>query len=411
MAETILNRLKHAWNAFREDTTANAYQNVGPGYSIRPDRLHLRITNERSIISSIYTRIAMDVASVSILHVRVDQNGRYLEQINSGLNECLTLQSNIDQVASNFMQDVVLSMFDEGCVAIVPVETSINPAVSTSYDILSLRTAKIVEWFPRHVRLYLYDDRRGIKDYIILPKKDVAIIENPLYSIMNEPNSTLKRLVHKLNLLDAIDDQSGSGKLDLIIQLPYVVKTQARQEQAEKRHKDIEDQLAGSKYGIAYIDATEKVTQLNRPTENNLMKQIEFLTSMLYSQLGITSEILEGKADEKVMINYYSRTVDPILTAIVDAMKPKFLTKTGRTQGQSLLYIRDPFKLVPATELATIADTFTRNAILTSNEVRGIIGYKPVDDADADALRNKNLNPAAPVEENQNGSSDEESDL
>lgn len=394
MAESIVDRLKHAWNAFRDRDPTNMYPyNLGPSYGIRPDRLRLNIGNERSIIASIYTRIGIDVSSISIQHVRLDENGRYIETINSGLNNCLTLEANIDQTGRSFLQDVVLSMFDEGSVAIVAVDTSINPAISGSYDILSLRTGKIVEWFPYHVKVNLYNEQTGRKEDIILAKRDVAIIENPLYSVMNEPNSTLKRLIYKLNLLDAIDTQSGSGKLDLIIQLPYVIKTTARREQAEMRRKDIETQLSGSKYGIAYTDGTERVTQLNRPAENQLMSQIEYLTRMLYGQLGLTASIFDGTADEKTMINYYKRTVEPIIAAIADGMRRRFLTKTGRSQGQSIGYFRDPFGLVPTSELATVADSFTRNAILTSNEVRAIIGYKPSDDAEADILRNKNLNP------------------
>lgn len=403
MAETFVDRLKHAWNAFRDRDPTTVYPyNLGPSYGIRPDRLRLNIGNERSIIASIYTRIGIDVSSISIQHVRLDQNGRYIETINSGLNNCLTLEANIDQTGRSFLQDAVLSMFDEGSVAIVAVDTTINPAISGSYDVLSLRTGKIVEWYPYHVKVNLYNEQIGRREDIILSKRDVAIIENPLYSVMNEPNSTLKRLIYKLNLLDAIDTQSGSGKLDLIIQLPYVIKTTARREQAEIRRKDIETQLSGSKYGIAYTDGTERITQLNRPAENQLMSQIEYLTRMLYGQLGLTASIFDGTADEKTMINYYKRTVEPIISAIADGMRRRFLTKTGRSQGQSIGYFRDPFGLVPTSELATVADSFTRNAILTSNEVRSIIGYKPSDDPEADTLRNKNLNPPSsiPVGEN-----------
>ena len=393
MRESFTSRLQHAWNAFRGNDSTN-YSDLGMSYSTRPDRVRLRIGNERSIISSIYNRIAIDVAAIMIQHARTDQNGRYLEAMPSGLNNCLTLEANKDQTGRAFIQDIVMSMFDEGCVAIVPVDTTLDPTISGGYDINTMRTARILEWFPNHVRVRLYNDRTGLREDITLLKSTVAIVENPLYSVMNEPNSTLKRLIHKLNLLDAIDEQSSSGKLDLIIQLPYVVKTPARKQQADERRKDIEMQLKGSKYGIAYIDGTEKVTQLNRPAENNLMKQIEYLTSMLYSQLGMTTTIFDGTADEKTMLNYYNRTVEPIISAIADAMKRSFLTKTGRSQGQTIMYFRDPFKLVPVNELADIADKFTRNEILSSNEVRAIIGYKPSSDPGADELRNKNLNPA-----------------
>lgn len=386
-------RLSHAWNAFtnRDPTRPYVYQNLGMSYSNKPDRVRLTLGNERSIIAAIYTRIAIDVSSVDIKHVRLDENGRFREEIPSGLNRCLTLRANIDQSARVFIQDCVLSLFDEGVIALVPVDTTINPAVSSSFDINSLRVAQITEWFPKHVRLRLYNDRKGLKEDLIMPKDKVAIIENPLYSVMNEPNSTLKRLVHKLNLLDVIDEANGSEKLDLIIQLPYIIKTEARRDQAEKRKKDIEMQLSGSKYGIAYIDGTERITQLNRPIEANLMPQIEYLTSMLYSQLGMTEEILKGTASEQESLNYYNRTIDPVLCAIVDAMKWAFLTQTARTQGQSIMFFRDPFRLVPVTNLADIADRFTRNEILSSNEVRAIIGYKPVDTPRAEELANKNM--------------------
>jgi hypothetical protein len=333
----------------------------------------------------------MDVASIAIKHCRVDENGRYKEDMNSGLNDCLTVEANIDQTGRAFIQDVVMSMFDEGAVAIVPVDTSFDPTISTSYDILSMRTGKILEWYPRHVKVQVYNDRTGKKEDIMLPKKSVAIIENPLYAVINEPNSTMQRLVRKLNILDAIDEQSGSGKLDLIIQLPYVIKSEARQQQAEKRRKDIEDQLKGP-YGIAYTDGTEKITQLNRPIENNLMKQIEYLLNQLYSQIGMTPSVLDGTADEKAMLNYNNRTIEPIISAIVDAMKRSFLSKTARTQGQTIMFFREPFKLVPVANLADIADKFTRNEIMTSNEFRQIIGMKPSDDPKADELRNSNLN-------------------
>lgn len=386
-------RLQHAWNAFRSrDQEAPKYRDLGPSTSYKPDRLRLTIGNERSIIASIYSRIAIDVASISIRHVKLDKNDRYLETIPSSLNECLSTEANIDQTGRSLIQDVVMSMFDEGCVAIVPVDTTLDPTVSGSYEINSLRTAKILEWYPAAVRVRVYNEKKGQKEDIILPKSMVAIIENPLYAVMNEPNSTLKRLIYKLNLLDAVDEQSSSGKLDLIIQLPYVIKTDARREQAENRRKDIELQLSGSKYGIAYTDGTEKITQLNRPVENNLMKQIEYLTSMLYSQLSMTASIFDGTADEKTMLNYHNRTLGPILSSIVDEARRKFLTKTARTQKQSIIYFREPFKLVPVSQLADIADKFTRNEILSSNEIRAEIGYKPSDDPKADELRNKNIN-------------------
>lgn len=400
MANNFISRLQHAWNAFRNrDPTGHQY-GYGPSYGSRPDRTRMRFGNERSIVSSIYTRIGIDVAAVSIQHIRLDENGRYAETINSNLNECLTVQANIDQSGRALIQDIVMSMFDEGVVAVVPVDTTLNPNESGSFDIQSLRVGKILEWYPRHVRVQLYNDREGRRDEVILEKRFVAIIENPLYAVMNEPNSTLKRLVHKLNLLDSIDEQSGSGKLDLIIQLPYVIKTPARREQAEQRRKDIEMQLAGSKYGIAYTDGSEKVTQLNRPAENNLMAQIEYLTSMLYSQLGITENVFNGTAEEAEMLNYYNRTVEPILAAITDGMNRTFLTKTARTQGQKIVYLREPFKLVPVNNLAEIVDKFTRNEILTSNEIRAMIGYKPVDDPKADELRNSNLSRAKEEDSN-----------
>ena len=394
MANTIRERLQHAWNAFRSRDQANGSRNpeAGASYSYRPDRVRLALGNERSIIASVYTRIAIDVSSVSVQHVRLDQNGRFLKKEDSALNDCLSIEANVDQTGRALLQDAVMSMFDEGVVAIVPTDTSINPAVSGSYDILSLRTGKIIEWFPSFVRVRVYNEKTGQREELVLPKSTVAIIENPLYAVMNEPNSTLKRLIYKLNLLDSLDEQASSGKLDLIIQLPYVIKSEARKAQAEQRRKDIEVQLSGSKYGIAYTDGTERITQLNRPAENNLMTQIEYLTSMLYGQLGLTESIFDGTADEKTMLNYYNRTVEPILAAITDEIKRKFLTKTARTQFQSIMYFRDPFKLVPVSELADIADKFTRNEVLSSNEIRGVIGYKPSDDPKADELRNKNLN-------------------
>ena len=385
-------RLQHAWNAFLNRDPTYEFRDHGMISTYKPDRVRFTRGNERSIVTSVYNRIALDVSSIDINHAKLDENGRFKEIIQSGLNECLTLNANIDQTGKAFIQDVVMSMMDEGCVAIVPVDTTTNPTITGSFDINSLRTGQIIEWRPEFVKVRLYNDRTGQKEDVLLPKKSVAIIENPLYAVINEPNSTMQRLIRKLNLLDVIDEQSGSGKLDLIIQLPYVIKSEARRQQAENRRKDIEMQLAGSKYGIAYTDGTEKITQLNRPAENNLMKQIEYLTSMLYSQLGITQSVLDGTADERTMLNYYNRTIEPIISAIIDEMKRKFLTKTARTQNQSIVYFRNPFKLVPINELAEISDKFTRNEIATSNEIRQIIGWKPSDDPGADELRNKNLN-------------------
>ena len=385
-------RIKHSWNAFlNRDPTYNYRDLGGPSYGYRPDRMRFTRGNERSIVTSVYNRIALDAASIDIMHVQLDKDGRFESIRESALNECLTRNANIDQTGRAFIQDVVMSMLDEGCVAIVPVDTTFNPDITNSYDINTMRTAKIVEWYPAHVKVNLYNDRTGRKEDLILPKKTVAIIENPLYAVINEPNSTMQRLIRKLNLLDVIDEQSGSGKLDLIIQLPYVIKTDARRQQAEQRRKDIEMQLSGSKYGIAYTDGTERITQLNRSVDNNLMKQIEYLTSMLYSQLGITQAILDGSADDKTMLNYYNRTIEPIVSAIVDEIQRKFLTKTAITQKQAILYFRDPFRLVPVNEIAEIADKFTRNEIMTSNEIRQIVGMKPSKDPNADELRNKNL--------------------
>lgn len=394
MELTFTSRLKKAWNAFtnnRDPTYIPQYRDIGTSYVYRPDRVRFSRGNERTIATSVYNRIAMDVASIAFKHCRIDKNGRYIEDIKSGLSDCLSVEANIDQTGRSFIQDVVMSMFDEGAVAIVPVDTSFDPTKSTSYDILSMRTGKILEWYPAHVKVRVYNDRTGRKEDIILPKRSVAIVENPLYAVINEPNSTMKRLVRKLNILDAIDEQSGSGKLDLIIQLPYVIKTDARKEQAEKRRKDIEDQLKGP-FGIAYTDGTEKITQLNRPVENNLMKQIEYLTNQLYSQIGMTASVLDGTADEKAMLNYNNRTIEPIASAIVDAMKRSFLSKTARTQGQTIMFFRDPFKLVPINNIADIADKFATNEILSSNEIRQIIGMKPADDPKADELRNSHLN-------------------
>ena len=395
MDNTFSSRLKHAWNAFvnNRDPTYS-YKDLGVSYSYRPDRPRLTRGNERSIVTSVYNRIALDAAAIHIQHCNLDENGRFISQVDSKLNSCLNLEANIDQTGRAFMQDVVMSMLDEGCVAIVPIDTTLDPKVTKSYDIITMRTGKILEWHPNFVKVRVYNDKTGNKEDILVPKSTVAIIENPLYAVINEPNSTMQRLIRKLNILDAIDEQSGAGKLDLIIQLPYIIKSDARREQAEKRRKDIEMQLAGSKYGIAYTDGTERITQLNRSVDNNLMKQIEYLTSMLYSQLGITQSILDGTADEKTMLNYYDRSIEPIVSAIVDEMKRKFLSKTARTQGQSISFFRDPFKLVPVNDLAEIADKFTRNEILTSNEIRQIIGIKPSNDPKADELRNSNINQA-----------------
>lgn len=391
-------RLKHAWNAFTGNIQMN-YRDLGMSYSYRADRPRMSRGNERSIVTSVYNRIALDVAALNVQHVRLDENGRFLSVIDDGLNNCLTLEANVDQTARSFIQDVVISMFDEGSVAIVPVDTTTDPNVSGSYDIQSLRVGQILDWYPQYIRTRVYNEQTGRKEDIVVPKSAVAIIENPLYAVINEPNSTMQRLIRKLNLLDVIDEQSGSGKLDLIIQLPYVIKTEARRQQAENRRKDIENQLSGSKYGIAYTDGTEHITQLNRSVNNNLMSQIEYLTSMLYSQLGITQSILDGTADEKTMLNYNNRTIEPIISAIVDEMKRKFLTKTARSQHQSISFFRDPFKLVPVNDIAEIADKFTRNEIMTSNEIRQVVGMKPSEDPRADELRNKNL--SAPSGSNQ----------
>ena len=397
---TLVSRLKNGWNAFiKNRDPTDTYRDIGSGYFYRPDRVRFTRGNERSIVTSLYNRIALDVAAINIQHCRLDENGRFLEVIDSKLNSCLNLEANIDQTGRAFIQDVVMSMFDEGSVAIVPVDTIYDPEKTDSFDIVSLRTGKVVEWYPAHVKIRAYNDRTGKKEDIIMPKNKVAIIENPLYAVINEPNSTMQRLIRKLNILDAIDEQSGSGKLDLIIQLPYIIKTDARRQQAEQRRKDIEMQLAGSKYGIAYTDGTERITQLNRPVENNLMKQIEYLTSMVYSQIGMTQTILDGTADDKTMLNYYSRTIEPIISAIIDGMKRVFLSKTARTQRQTIMFFRDPFKLVPVNNIAEIADKFTRNEILTSNEIRQIIGIKPSSDPKADQLINSNI--SHPNEEEQ----------
>lgn len=393
MSLNLSTRLVHAWNAFTSRDPTR-YIITGPGYSSRPDRPRLSRGNEKSIATSIFNRIALDVSSVSIKHCRLDKNGRYVEDIDSGLNNCLTLEANKDQTGRAFIQDAVLSMLDEGCVALVPVETTIDPKNSNSYQIDSMRTGKITEWYPDMVRVRLYNDRTGEKEEILLPKSQVAIIENPLYAVVNEYNSTMQRLIRKLSLLDVTDEQTASGKLDLIIQLPYVIKTKTRREQAERMRKDIIEQLAGSQYGIAYTDGTEKITQLNRSLENNLLKQVEYLTNMVYSQLGITQSVLDGTADEKTMLNYMNRTVEPIISAIVDELKRKFLTKTARSQLQSIVYFRDPFRLVPVNDIAEIADKFTRNEIMTSNEIRQIVGMQPSKDPKADELVNSNISQA-----------------
>lgn len=397
MEETFFSRLKHAYNVFRNRDPTTYYNHDISGHYYRPDRVRLTRGNERSIITSIYNRIALDVSAITIQHCKMDDNGRFVSVINSKFNECLNLSANLDQTGRAFIQDAVISMLDEGCVALVPVETDIDPKVSGSYDILSMRTAKVIEWFSDKVKLQVYNEAKALKEEIVLPKSSVAIIENPFYSIMNEPNSTMQRLCRKLNILDAIDEQSGSGKLDLIIQLPYTIKTEARRQQAETRRKDIEDQLAGSKYGIAYTDGTERIMQLNRPVENNLMGQIEYLSNMLYGQLGITQAIMDQTADEQAMTNYYTRVIEPIVSALVDEMKRKFLTKTARTRMQTIMFFRDPFKLVPVGKIAEIADKMTRNEILSSNEIRQIVGFKPSEDPKADQLVNSNI--AQPVNE------------
>ena len=409
-------RLMHAWNAFtnKDPTYLTRSTSLGYGSSNRPYRQRFTRGNEKSIVNAIYNRIAMDVAAITINHVRLDDNDRFKEIMVSKLNNCLTLNANVDQTGRAFIQDVVMSMLDEGVVAIVPVDTTLDPELTSGYDIESMRVGRIVEWYPRHVKVNLYNDKTGQKQDVVLSKDTVAIVENPFYSVMNETNSTLQRLIRKLNLLDVVEEQSGSGKLDLIIQLPYVIKTPARKQQAEERRKLIEDQLSGSKYGIAYADGTERITQLNRSVENNLLKTVEYLTNMLYGQLGISEAVMNGTADEKEMLNYNNRTIEPILSAIVDAMKWKFLTKTARSQHQTIMFFRDPFKLVPVENVAEIADKFTRNEIMSSNEFRQVIGMKPSDDPKADELRNANISEPAqdnvqptPIEEqeesNQNG--------
>lgn len=400
MELSIGSRLKHAWNAFLNRNPPVNFGGYAGGYSYRPDRVRLTRGNERTFVTSVYNRIAMDCSAITIQHVRLD-NGRYDSTIDSGLNNCLNLEANKDQTGRGLVQDIVMSMLDEGVVAVVPVETDYDPTTTDSYKIYSMRVGKILEWYPEHVRVRLYNDRTGQKEELVLPKKTVAIIENPFYAIMNEPNSTMQRLIRKLSLLDVVDEQTGAGKLDLIIQLPYVVKSEARRQQANQRRREIEDQLRDSKYGIAWTDGTERVTQLNRSLENNLLKQIEYLTNMFYSQLGITLEIMNGTADEAAMTNYYNRIVEPIISAIVDEMKRKFLTKTARSQKQSILFFRDPFKLAPIGTVAEMADKFTRNEIMSSNEFRQVIGLKPSKDPRADELSNKNLNQS--TEQLQNG--------
>lgn len=390
--QSLTERIKNAWNAFtsRDPTTYNPYD-LGMSYYARPDRIRFSRGNERSIVTAIYNRIAIDVSSINIQHVKLDENDRFIDEIHSGLDNILTLEANKDQTNREFIQDIVASMFDEGCVAVVPIDTTTDPNQTMSYDIQTMRTGKIKEWYPDHVKVSLYNDRTGKREELILPKDSVAIIENPLYAVMNEPNSTLQRLIRKLNILDAVDEQSGSGKLDMIIQLPYIIKTDARRAQAEQRRKDIEMQLEGSKYGIAYTDGTEKITQLNRQIDNQLLNQIEYLTSMLYSQLGMTEDIMKGVADEQTMLGYYNRTIEPILSAITLEFKRKFLSKTARSQNQSIEFFRDPFKLVPVNQLANIADTFIRNEILSENEFRAILAFKPSNNPKADELRNPNL--------------------
>lgn len=397
--QTLRERLKHAWNAFANRDPTDNYKPMGVSYYTRPDRPRFYFGQDKSIVTSIYTRIAIDCAAIDIKHVRLDVNDCFTEEIYSGLDDCLTLEANIDQSGRAFIQDIVMSMCDEGCVAVVPVDTSVNPNTG-AYDILSMRVGKIMEWYTNDIKVKLYNDRKGKSEEIIVPKEDTAIIENPLYSVMNEPNSTLKRLIRKINLLDSVDEQNGANKMDIIIQLPYIIKTEARRQQAEQRIKDIELQLSSSQYGIAYTDGTEKIAQLNRSIDNQLQSHVDTLTEQLYAQLGLTKEVFNGTADEKVMLNYYNRTIEPIMSAITMEFKRKFLTKTARTQGQSIEFFRDPFRLTPVSDLAEIADKFTRNAIVTSNEFRGIIGFKPSDDPMADELMNNNLYPTEQQEMN-----------
>lgn len=402
MNESFVGRVKRGWNAFMNRSPTVYEPNLGIGYSYRPDRPRLTRGNERSIITSVYNRIALDAAAITIQHVRLDDNGRFSSVINSGLNERFNLEANIDQTGRAFVQDIVMSMLDEGCVAILPVDTDSDPDESGSFTIETMRTGQILEWYPRKVRVRAYNDISGRKQDILISKSTIGIVENPFYTVMNEPNSTMQRLVRKLNLLDVIDEHNSSGKLDLIIQLPYVIRTETKRQEAERRRKEIESQLTGSKYGIAYTDGTEHITQLNRAVENTLMSQIQYLTSMLYSQLGITEEIMKGTADEKTMLNYYNRTIEPIVSAISDELKRKFLSKTARSQHQSIWFFRDPFKLVPVNDMAEIADKFTRNEIMTSNEIRQIVGLLPSTDPAADELRNKNLSTPSGTESSGN---------
>lgn len=407
MEMEIGSRLKHAWNAFLNKDPTIDFKNVGASYSYRPDRVRLTRGNERSIVTSVYNRIALDVATIEFKHCKLDKDERYSETLNTGLNNCLSLEANIDQTGRSFIQDAVMSMLDEGCVALVPIDTTFNPRLTNSYDIQSMRTGKVIEWKPSQVKVRVYNDKTGKQEDIWVPKSIVSIVENPLYAVINEPNSTMQRLIRKLNLLDVVDEQSSAGKLDLIIQLPYVIKTETKRQQAENRRKDIEMQLAGSKYGIAYTDGAEHITQLNRSVDNNLMKQIEYLTSMLYGQLGITQSILDGTADEQTLVNYYNRSIEPIVAAIVDEIKRKFLSKTARTQGQTIMAFRDPFKLVPIANIADMADKFTRNEIMSSNEFRQKIGMKPSSNPKADELRNSNI--SQPKEGSKNSESIDQS--
>jgi len=395
----VTDRIKHAWNAFMNQEanpeSLGTSSDLGASYSFRPDRHRYKYANHRTIVAAIYSRIAIDVAAVPIRHVRLDDNGQYQEDVSSNLNDCLKVEANIDQGARMFRQDLVQTLFDEGVIAVLPVDTTLNPLTTGGYDVNSMRVGRVMQWFPKHVRVRAYNDNRGVQEEVIVPKNMCALVENPLYSVMNEPSSTLQRLLRKLSLLDDVDEQSASGKLDIIIQLPYVIKTEARREEANKRLKEIEFQLKGSQYGVAYTDGTEKIVQLNRPAENNLMAQIQYLTTLLYGQLGITDTVMDGTANELTMLNYYNRTIEPVLAAIAEAMARTFLTKTARSQGQSVVYIRDPFKLVPVKDLAEIADKFTRNEVLSSNDMRSIIGFRPSKDPKADQLLNKNIPAAA----------------
>lgn len=395
-------RLLHAWNAFkaRDQNPLQEYGehvSYGSGYSVRPYAVRTSMASGKTIVNSIYTRLAIDVASIQMIHVVVDDEDRFVKKVNSGINNCLTMSANIDQGGTAFRQDSAHTMFEKGVIALVPIETTVNPNITGSYDIQNMRVGEVVQWFPKHVRVSVYNETTGMREELVLSKELVAVVENPLYTVMNEPNSTLQRLIRKLSLLDSVDEQSSSGKLDLIIQLPYTIRSEARREQAEQRRTDIEAQLKGSQYGIAYTDGTEKITQLNRPAENNLMKQVEYLQDMLYSQLGLTKEVFDGTADEKTMVNYHNRTIEPILTAMTEAMTRSFLTKTARTQGHRIKAYRDPFKLMTLSTLAEIGDKLTRNEIASSNELRGVIGWKPSSDPKADELRNKNLPEPVPV--------------